>query len=79
MQSLMPLKLYLGDVVQMRKSHPCGSDQWEVLRTGMDIRIRCMGCGHVVLMPRRRFERAFKRFVRRPVLEPPPQTPPSAP
>ncbi|NLG67937.1 MAG: DUF951 domain-containing protein, partial [Firmicutes bacterium] len=43
----MPLKLYLGDVVQMRKSHPCGSDQWEVLRTGMDIRIRCVGCGHV--------------------------------
>ncbi len=75
----MPLKLYLGDVVQMRKSHPCGSDQWEVLRTGMDIRIRCMGCRHVVLMPRRRFERAFKRFVRRPVLEPPPQTPPPVP
>jgi len=75
----VPLKLHLGDVVQMRKSHPCGSDQWEVLRTGMDIRIRCMGCGHIVLMPRRRFERAFKRFVRRPVLEPPTSSPPPAP
>lgn len=69
---IVPLEIYLGDVVQLRKPHPCGSDQWEVLRTGMDIRVRCLGCGHIVLMPRRRFERAVKRFVRRPVLESPP-------
>lgn len=67
----MPIKFYLGDVVQTRKAHPCGSDQWEIIRTGMDIRVRCLGCGHVVLMPRRRFERAFKRLVRRPLEEPP--------
>lgn len=67
----MPIKFHLGDVVQTRKAHPCGSDQWEVLRTGMDIRIRCLGCGRIVLMPRRRFERAMKRFVHRPLEEPP--------
>lgn len=61
----MPEKFYLGDVVQMRKPHPCGSDQWEVLRTGMDFRIRCMGCRHVVMLPRKRFERSVKGFVRR--------------
>ncbi|OUM97654.1 MAG: DUF951 domain-containing protein [Firmicutes bacterium ZCTH02-B6] len=61
----MPQKFYLGDVVQMRKAHPCGSDQWEVMRTGMDFRIRCLGCGRVVMLPRRRFERQVKAIVKR--------------
>ncbi|MCL6641579.1 MAG: DUF951 domain-containing protein, partial [Candidatus Rokubacteria bacterium] len=39
------LKVYLGDVVRMRKTHPCGSDQWEVVRLGADIGIRCLKCG----------------------------------
>lgn len=64
-------KFYLGDVVQMRKPHPCGSDQWEVLRTGMDFRIRCLGCGRVVMLPRRRFERQVKAIVRRVIEEEP--------
>lgn len=68
----MPIKFYLGDVVQTRKAHPCGADRWEIIRTGMDIRIRCQGCGHVVLLPRRRFERAIKRILHRTVEEPPP-------
>lgn len=67
----MASKFYLGDVVQMRKAHPCGSDQWEVLRTGMDFRIRCLGCGHLVMLPRRRFERAVRRVVRRVMTEQP--------
>ncbi|WRP17089.1 DUF951 domain-containing protein [Carboxydochorda subterranea] len=66
------MKLYLGDIVQTRKPHPCGSDRWEVIRTGMDIRIRCLGCGHIVLLPRRRFERAVKRLLHRAIEEPPP-------
>ena len=52
----MPLKLELGDVVQMKKKHPCGGDLWEVVRTGMDIRIKCQKCGRQVLMPRETFE-----------------------
>ena len=36
----------VGDIVQMKKKHPCGSDSWEILRVGMDFRIKCCGCGH---------------------------------
>ena len=41
----------VGDIVQMKKSHPCGSAQWEILRTGIDFRIKCCGCGHMVMLP----------------------------
>lgn len=58
-------KFYVGDVVQLRKEHPCGSDEWEVMRTGMDFRMKCLGCGHVVMLPRKRFERSVKRIVSR--------------
>ena len=51
------LKVVLGDVVRMRKTHPCGNDQWEVVRLGADIGIRCLKCGRRVLMPRVKFER----------------------
>jgi hypothetical protein len=54
----------LGDVVQMRKEHACGGDLWEVMRIGMDFRIKCLQCGRVVMLPRRKFERAVKRVVR---------------
>jgi Uncharacterized protein conserved in bacteria len=61
----LPAKFYLGDVVQMRKPHPCGDDRWEVLRTGMDFRIKCLGCGRVVMLPRRKFEKQVKAVVHR--------------
>ena len=47
----------VGDIVQMKKSHPCGSAQWEILRTGIDFRIKCCGCGHMVMLPRAKFEK----------------------
>jgi hypothetical protein len=59
------LKIVLGDVVRMRKTHPCGSDQWEVVRLGADIGIRCLRCGRRVLMPRVKFERRIRQFIRR--------------
>jgi hypothetical protein len=55
----------LGDVVRMRKAHPCGSFQWEVVRLGADIGIRCDGCGRRVLLPRRQFSRQVKVLVSR--------------
>jgi hypothetical protein len=55
----------LGDVVRMRKVHPCGSFQWEVVRLGADIGIRCGGCGRRVLLPRHRFLRQVKALVSR--------------
>lgn len=60
------LKLYIGDVVQTRKTHPCGSDRWSVERLGADVGIRCQGCGRYVLMERAKLERRIKRFVSRP-------------
>jgi hypothetical protein len=57
--------LYVGDVVEMRKTHPCGGVQWEVVRVGADIGVVCHKCGRRVLMSRRDFTRGVKRFIRR--------------
>lgn len=43
-------EIHLGDVIRTRKPHPCGSDEWTVIRTGADIKIRCNRCSHVVMM-----------------------------
>ncbi len=59
------LKLYVGDVIRTRKTHPCGSDRWEIVRLGADIGIRCLGCGRRLLMPRPKLERRIKEFIRR--------------
>lgn len=66
------VKLYIGDVVQTRKTHPCGSDRWRVERLGADIGIRCEGCGRYVLMDRVKFERRIRTFVSRPAEAGPP-------
>ncbi|MBE0466708.1 MAG: DUF951 domain-containing protein [Candidatus Desulforudis sp.] len=54
-------KFQVGDVVEMKKTHPCGGREWEVLRTGVDFRLRCRSCGRVVLLPRPKFLKGFKR------------------
>lgn len=60
----MPDKQYqLNDVVQMKKQHPCGENRWRIIRLGMDIRIKCEGCGHSVLIPRKRFETKMKKVL----------------
>jgi hypothetical protein len=53
----------LGDIVRMKKQHPCGSQNWEVMRMGMDIKIKCMGCGRVVMLPRGEFEKKMVRVI----------------
>lgn len=51
-------KLYqVGDIVTLKKPHPCGSKEWEILRVGADFRLKCMGCGHQVMMSRRLVEK----------------------
>lgn len=55
-----------GDVVRTRKSHPCGGDEWTVLRTGADIRIRCNTCGRLVMLDRETFLKRRKTLVSRP-------------
>jgi len=54
----------LGDIVQMKKPHPCGANEMEVIRMGMDIRIKCVGCKHSVLVPRLKFEKNLKKVLR---------------
>lgn len=53
----------LGDVIKLKKSHPCGTNEWEVLRTGMDFRLKCTGCGHHIMISRKLVEKNFKGFI----------------
>ncbi len=58
------MDIQVGDILVMKKAHPCGSREWEVLRTGADFRLRCRGCAHEVMGARSKFERNI-REVRR--------------
>ena len=51
----------VGDVLELKKSHPCGSREWLVLRVGMDFRLRCQGCGHELMIPRSKAEKSIRR------------------
>ncbi len=75
------LTLYLGDLVRLRRRHPCGGDTWLVDRLGADIGIRCQTCDRHVLVERRTIERRLVEFVRRgdPVLSAAAAPRPSAP
>ena len=57
------MELKLHDRVELKKQHPCGSRQWEILRVGMDIKLRCTGCGHEIMVPRRKAEKAIRHIV----------------
>ena len=50
----------VGDIVKMKKKHPCGSFDWKILRVGADFRLKCVGCGHQVMMKRTLVEKNFK-------------------
>lgn len=57
------MDLQLHDVLELKKQHPCGSKRWEVLRVGMDIKLKCLGCGHEFMEPRRKVEKMIRRIV----------------
>ena len=61
----MVVDFRMGDVLRLRKAHPCGSFQWEVVRLGADIGLRCLTCGRRVLLERRILEKRLKTFVER--------------
>lgn len=52
----------LGDIVKLKKQHPCGSSEWEIIRVGADFRLKCQGCGHQVMMPRRQVEKSTREL-----------------
>lgn len=54
----------LGDIVEMKKPHPCGTNAMEIIRMGMDIRIKCVHCRHSILIPRSKFEKKMKKVIR---------------
>ncbi|MBO7335153.1 MAG: DUF951 domain-containing protein [Lachnospiraceae bacterium] len=58
------MDINVGDILVMKKEHPCGSKEWEVLRTGADIRIKCTGCGHQVMSPRKNVEKNIKSILK---------------
>ena len=59
---IMPFKL--NDIVEMKKPHPCKkSNQWQIIRMGADIKIKCLGCGAIVMFPRREFEKKLKKII----------------
>lgn len=60
-----PVAFAIGDVVRLKKSHPCGGFEWSVVRLGADIGIKCQTCGRRVLLPRRDLERRMKILVSR--------------
>ena len=47
----------VGDIVKLKKKHPCGSQEWEILRVGADFRLKCLGCGHQIMTPRKLVEK----------------------
>ena len=58
------MDIRLGDILVMKKPHPCGEKRWLVLRTGMDFRLRCQGCGREVLLPRSKAEKNIREVLR---------------
>lgn len=60
----MPSVFYIGDIVEMKKAHPCGSNEWEIIRLGADIKIKCRACGRIVMLPRSKFEKSIKKIIK---------------
>ena len=56
------MDIQVGDIVTLKKQHPCGSKEWEVLRVGMDFRLKCMGCEHQVIIPRKQVEKNIRQI-----------------
>ena len=58
------MDIHVGDVLELKKEHPCGSRRWLGLRVGMDFKLRCEGCGHELMLPRSKAEKSIKRVLR---------------
>ena len=63
------MDLQLNDILELKKEHPCGGKCWQELRVGMDIKVKCLGCGHEVMQPRRKIEKMIRRVVPKEELE----------
>ncbi|MEG0257138.1 MAG: DUF951 domain-containing protein [Christensenella sp.] len=59
----MTEKFSCGDTVVMQKKHPCGSNKWQILRTGADIKLKCLGCGHIIMLDYTAFMKRMKKVL----------------
>ena len=59
------MDIRIGDILSMKKAHPCGGREWEVLRIGADFRLRCLGCGHEIMGPRAKFAKNVRQIRRK--------------
>ena len=55
-----------GDIVKLKKQHPCGAREWEILRIGADFRLQCLGCGHQIMVPRKKIEKNARELHKKP-------------
>lgn len=53
----------IGDIIKLKKAHPCGTNAWQITRVGMDFKLKCTGCGHLVMLPRKQVEKSFRGIV----------------
>ena len=60
------MDIQVGNILRLKKQHPCGSREWEVLRTGSDFRLKCMGCGHQIMIARRVLEKSVREIKQKP-------------
>ena len=56
------MDIQVGNIVKLKKQHPCGSREWEVLRVGADFRLKCLGCGHQIMVPRKNVEKNVREI-----------------
>jgi hypothetical protein len=54
----------IGDIVEMKKAHPCGSKEWKIIRMGADIKIKCCGCSRIIMLERSKFEKDMKKVIK---------------
>lgn len=59
------VQVRVGDVVKMKKGHPCGTNEWEIIKLGMDVGIKCLGCGREVRLLRSKFDQRFRGYINR--------------
>lgn len=59
------MQFEIGDIVKLKKKHPCGSFEWEVLRVGADFRLKCLGCGHQIMIARKLVEKNVKQITKK--------------
>ena len=57
------MEYLVGDIIYAKKPHPCKSHEWELIRVGADFKIKCLGCGHIVMLSRTKFEKMVKKKI----------------